>query len=197
MVLIGVYGGSGTGKSTATEMINKKLKNSFKINVDQFMHYYTDIRKDEIIDKLGLNKKDLELEYVLNYCGKSLDSVKKWIKVIEKDIEKEVLEVIKIQEGKVDAIIIDWAFLPLIPLFEQCDFTISINCDLNEKYNRLKKRLENSNKISKWDEENLLYRLKNSALDEFGYTATYKISNNGTLEDLEKNIDSILAENEI
>lgn len=91
-----------------------------------------------------------------------------------------------------DTIIVDWAFLPLISTFDTCDFTICINCNLETKIKRLTSRLDANNKLTKWPEDSLLSRIKNSALDEFGYKAKYAIQNSKTLNDLSKELNLVL-----
>ncbi len=195
MIIIGVYGGSGSGKTTVTKLLHNKIENSFVLDLDKFMHYYTNIHKNELINKLGLEKIDFELEYLLNYCTKSINSINIWVQTIEKDIKKEILnsiENIRNTENTVNAIIIDWVFLPLLnDLFLKIDYTICVKCDFDKRYIRLKKRLEQNGKLNNWKEQDLLNRLTYTALDEYGYSSTYTLTNNSSLEQLQNSIENL------
>ncbi len=193
MIIIGITGGSGAGKSTLTNIISKKINNSMVINVDEFMHKYLDIHKNEIIKALKLSNIN---DYWYNYIGTNFNDIKKWVRIIEKDIEWCINDKI-MNNAKTEVFIVDWAFLPLISFFDKCDLTISINCDLNIKLKRLSERLEKNNKLSKWHDDALLNRLKYTSLNELGYKTKYQINNDGTIDDLNKKINDILFNMEI
>lgn len=188
MMLIGVTGGSGSGKSTATNLLKKKISDCITIKLDEYMRKYCNEHKEEIISKLNLNIGD---DHWSTHLVNNYDDIKKWVGIIENDIEKSVREIISENKNSTKTIILDWAFLSLLPIYKECDFTILIKCDLNTKLDRLTKRLEENSKLEKWNHA-LEERLKNTALDEFGHSATYVVSNNGTLNDLQNNVDGIL-----
>lgn len=188
MILIGVTGGSGSGKSTVTNFLKEKIPDCITINLDEYMRIYCNEHKEEIISKLDLN---IGKEHWSTYLVNNYEDIKKWVNIIEKDVEKDIRKIILENEKSFKVIILDWAFLSLLPIYDECDFSILVKCDLNTKLDRLKKRLEKNDKLEKWSHV-LLDRLKNTALDEFGHSATYVVSNDGTLEDLENNIDNIL-----
>ena len=188
MILIGITGGSGTGKSTATKMLKQKISNCKIINLDEYMRRYCNEHREDIISKLDLN---IGNDHWSTHLVKKYEDIKKWVSIIEKDIETCVRNIILENNNSVQTIILDWAFLSLLPIYNECDFTILVKCDLDTKLNRLTKRLEENSKLDKWNHA-LIERLRNTALDEFGHTATHIISNNGTLNDLENNIHNIL-----
>ena len=189
MMIIGVTGGSGTGKSTVTSLLKEKLCDCVTINFDEYMRKYCNEHREEIISKLNL---EIGGEHWSTHLVNNYEDIEKWVGIIENDIEKSVRNIISENKNVANVIILDWAFLPLLPIYNECDFSIMVNCDLDIKLNRLIKRLEKNSKLDKWNEV-LLERLKNTALDEFGHFATYIVSNNGTLDDLEHGIDCILS----
>ena len=189
MMLIGVTGGSGSGKSTVTNMLKEKISNCMTINLDEYMRKYCNEHRKEIISRLNLNFEDNHWStgLVNNY-----EDIKNWVSIIENDIEKSIRNIILENQDSEKIIILDWAFLSLLPIYNECDFSILVKCDLHTKLDRLTERLEKNNKLEKWNYV-LLDRLKNTALDEYGHSATYIISNNGTLNELDKNINGILS----
>ena len=189
MMLIGVTGGSGTGKSTVTDLLKEKICDCITINLDEYMRKYCNEHKDEIISKLNLDigNRHWSTNLVNNY-----EDIKKWVGIIEKDMEKSIKNIIFENKNLSKVMILDWAFLSLLPIYKECNISIMVNCDLDIKLSRLTKRLEKNSKLDKWNHA-LLDRLKNTALDNFGHSATYFIYNNGSLEDLRDKVDSILA----
>lgn len=194
MKIIGVFGGSGSGKTTATEMLHRKIDNSVVLAMDVFMHKHWNEHKKEILDAIKIEEKENIWWY--NYIMQNKDNVKKAINIIKPYMEKDLQRLIK-ENQKYDAIIIDWVFLPLISSFDNCDFTISINCNLETKIKRLSSRLDANNKLQKWPEDSLVARIKNSSLNEWGYFSKYSIENTGTLKELSDNINMILSKEHI
>lgn len=194
MKIIGIFGGSGSGKTTVTQMLHKKTNNSIILALDAFMHKHFDEHKQEILDRL--NVKEDENIWWYNYILSSIDNAKKAINIIEPYIEEDIAKCI-IENKKYDLIIIDWAFLPLISTFTNCDFAISISSDLDTKINRLSARLDANNKLQKWPKSALIERINNTSLNQFGYKAKYDIKNSGTLEELSNNLNKILLKENI
>lgn len=188
-MLIGVTGGSGSGKSTVTNFLKEKIPNCIAINLDEFMRKHCNEHREEIISKLDLN---IGNDHWSTHLVNNYEDIKKWVGIIEKDIEKSIRKIILENKENDKNIILDWAFLSLLPIYDECGFSVLVKCDLNTKLERLTERLEKHSKLDKWNHV-LTQRLKNTALDEFGHSATYIISNNGTLEELEQNIDGILG----
>lgn len=187
-MIIGIIGGSGAGKSTLTKELSKKIENSMVINVDDFMHKYLDVHKNEIIDALNLHNIS---DYWYNYLGINFDYIKTWVKIIENDIEVSIEQKMK-DNPTINTFIVDWAFLPLLDFFNKCDYTISISCNLEVKLNRLKLRLAENEKLERWHDDALMNRLKLTSLNDLGYQAMYQIDNSGTLDDLNCHIEKTL-----
>ncbi len=190
MKIIGVFGGSGCGKTTATKMLERKIDNSVVFALDAFMHKHWDEHKKEILDTLNVEESGDVWWY--NYIMQNIENVKNAVNIIRPEIERD-LEKFIMEKHEYDTIIIDWVFLPLISAFDTCDFTISISCDLETKIKRLSNRLDANNKLAKWPKDSLLSRIKNSSLNELGYKAKYNIQNTETLNDLSNNLNAILA----
>ena len=194
MSIIGIFGGSGSGKTTVTEMLHSKIDDSVVISVDPFMHKHFDENKDEILKQLDISYDENVWWY--NYIFQSIDNLKKTIDIIKPKIEADIAR--SIEENKCyNTIIIDWALLPLVSNFNNCDFAITVNADVEVKVQRLSARLNAYNKLQKWPGSTLLERINNSSLDEFGYKGKYFINNSGSLEQLGNSIDSILSKENI
>ena len=194
MKIIGIYGGSGTGKTTATKMLHKKIDNSLIISLDPYMKKYWEKYKKEILNTLNVKENVDKMWH--KYIVSSIDNVKKTMNIIESDMEKDI-KISIMEHQECDVIIIDWAFLPLIPSFSNCDFCISINSDLEIRVKRLCARLEANSRLQNWTKDALLDRLNKSDLQKLGYTSKYSIQNNGTLEELSHNLNEILQNEHI
>lgn len=189
--IIGIFGGSGSGKTTATKILNEKIKNSTVLFLDPFMHQHWEEHKKEILD--ALNVKEDKNIWWRNYITKSAETIKQSIDFINLEIEQDIKNFIS-ENQKHDIIIIDWAFIPYISLFNDCDFTICIDADPETKINRLSSRLEDNNRLQKWPKEALLGRINNTTLNKFGYNAKYNIENDGTIEDLRCKLYKIIKD---
>lgn len=191
MKLIGVFGGSGSGKSTVTRLLNENLYNSLVINIDTYMRQYMIENKEKLISKMNYKIKD---KYWTTYFFQDYKEITQWVNMIEPHMQTVLEKIISENENYVDFIILDWMFLPIIPLWNKCDFSICVKCDENIKLNRLIKRLEKENRLEKW-KDSLLNRMHSTSLDEFGHMANYTIFNNGTPEDLQYSVISVLKAN--
>lgn len=91
MKIIGVFGGSGSGKTTATNLLQKKLNNSVVFAMDAFMHKHWDEHKKEILEKLNVEENENVWWY--NYIIQSLDNIKKSIEIIKLEIEYDLQKI--------------------------------------------------------------------------------------------------------
>lgn len=189
MVLIGIAGGSGCGKSTVANLLRERIYNSTIINLDDYMRKYWEQYKEEIISRIDFNTEN---EHWHTELIKHKDNVKKWTSIIGKDIEKCIrIRISKIND-KEKIVILDWAFLPLIPIYNECNVSILVKCDLETRLDRLTNKIKTKGSMSKWNQNTIINRLKNTYFEEFDQLSNYIISNNGTLEELEYNVDSVL-----
>ena len=192
--VIGIFGGSGSGKTTTSKLLNKKINNAIMLVLDPFMHKHWEEHKKEILS--SINMKEDNTIWRRTCITKTPESMKTAISFINTEIEEDVKKSI-IENNKSDYIIIDWAFIPYTSIYNECDITICLDTDFNIKLNRLSSKLEKNNCLEKWPKEALFGRITNTALNEFGYSAKYTINNNGTMADLENEINKILETEKI
>lgn len=189
MKIIGVYGGSGSGKSTTTKLLHEKIDNSAIIDMDTFMHKNYNKHKEEILRALNVSEEPGVWWY--NYLSVNFETKKVAIEIIKEDMEIDFKRAI-MENSMYDTCIADWAFLPLLGIMSNCDFTIAVSTEYDTKYRRLYERLIQEGKTDHWPRSAFVNRLRNSTLDEFGYKPNYCLHNNGSLQDLSNGIDEIL-----
>lgn len=175
MKLIGVYGGSGAGKSTTSKLLNQLIDNSVIIPLDPFMHQYIGEHTDTLCQKLGINERP---KHFLTYMAQKTGSNKFWVDEIKEDIEKDTWDIIDCYPDE-DYIILDWAFLAYSNLFNECDYTILVKGEEELKYRRLRARLEKDGQSNRWGEQELRVRIQNSEIDCQGPTPDYTLFNDG------------------
>lgn len=190
MVVIGITGGSGCGKSTISEIISSKFEKCKIVHFDKIHTQVDERHKDEIIKALGIDEKN---EYWVKCIHKSLDNMKKSIIITKDDLTYEIQKIINESKDDYDILIIDWFLFPLIEFYDNCDITITIKAKMENKYDRLKKRLIEAGEWEFWkNEEDFNNRLTLSCLDGIDYHSDYVISNDGTTEELEDAADLII-----
>lgn len=198
MKIIGVFGGSGTGKSTTSKMISTKIKNSIIINVDKYMHEEFDNQRELILDVLKIQGTDRN-KYICNHTVQSLEVNKIAIGIMEEKVYSKVLNEINLIEDKYDYIIMDWYAIPLTRLYNICDYTVCVYADYDKRLNRLTNRLKDVNIYGHGDRSYWSYeqdaiekRVKITALDDYGYKADFLIENNSNIVDMEAKVDNIV-----
>ena len=181
MEIIGIMGGSGSGKSTVSDIIKNIYGNRCTIvRIDDFMHEYTRVRQEELASRLGIPSDD---GLILNHLSSSIDRIKYWISTIGPDVDAAVNDSIQQLASSYDVIILDWAFLPLLKsLFDRCSITIRVSCDYDLKMNRLRARLSEHNKSERWDDRALDLRIRNSDLEGYQYRTDLFVENSGEIE---------------
>lgn len=189
MVIIGVSGGSGCGKSTISEIFYSKIDNSDVIHIDDYMNVYLEEYKNEIIEELGVN---IDGDYWRNYIFNSFNDVLKWGGILSNKIEMDIRKYITESNAKV--FIIDSFMLPLLPIYKNCNFTISVSCSHEVELKRLKDRLDKiEGRIALWKEDALVKSIKYTTFTNFGYQETYNINNNQSISELKKQVNKILS----
>ena len=185
--IIGVTGGSSSGKSTVSEILNRNLDDSKIIMVDKYMIKYLDVYKKQIIEKLNI---PINGRHWCNYIYNSYSDVQAWVNILKKDIEKVINDEITNCESK--NIIIDSFMLPLLGVFKKCDITISVSSNIDYKLPRLKNRLTENGRIDLFNNKSLKNRLNYTAFDK-KYAFDYKIFNNSTKEKLTEEVNNIVS----
>ena len=188
-MVIGIYGKSGSGKSTACQYLLSK--GFFVIDCDKVGH---DIlksgkegynkEKEHFCDVIDENTKEIDRKKL----GKAVFSDKDKLKMLNSItlplIEKEVFALMEKEKEK--DIIIDGAHLYNSPaIMGKCDFFILVKSD------NCIQRIVDRDKLLKEDaKKRLLSQKEPDVADEI-------IINNSTLEDFYKQIDNIITERKI
>lgn len=198
MNIIGIFGGSGTGKSTTSKMINEKIKKSIIINVDPYMHEQFDNKKEKILDALNIQGIDRN-KYICNHTVQSIEINKIAIGIMEEEVCLNVMKEIDLYKNSYDYIIIDWYAIPLTKLYNICNYTVCVYADYDKRLSRLTSRLKDVNTYGYGDRSYWSYepdavekRVKITALNDYGYKANYMIENNSNIDYLEKQVIDVV-----
>lgn len=196
-MIIGVYGGSGCGKSTISRNLAERLPNSLLINGDIFMHARSKELEEKILDNINVVKDENVFSY--NYYLDSFENVKIWVKTIEDKVIEDIQQEIHRKGQNKDYIIVDWVFLPLCQWSKECDEMICVTANYELKYNRLANRLKDTSIYNEGDRSFWSYkegiiekRLEYTALNEWGFRSTINICNDGDIDELYKNIQLLI-----
>ena len=184
---IGISGGSSSGKSTVVKYFDKTINNSKVISVDKYMIKYLDVYKKDIIDILKI--KD-DGRHWCNYIYNNYDDVKKWINIIKPDIEKCITK--EINKSCADIIIVDSFMLPLLDIFDKCDYKIIVKSKMSKKLPRAKLRITEENRIHLFDDKAIKNRLKYTAFEEYDDKYNYLIYNDDTIDKLKIECDDVI-----
>lgn len=198
MNIIGIFGASGAGKSTVSKIFEKHLPNSLLISGDIFMMDQMQALDKEIFEKLNTVKE--KGVFSSNYFFQTFESQKTVFYVIEKPVTELIKEKIKNEGQGKDYIIIDWLFLPMCNLYEECDTTICVTATNELKIERLTNRLRTetihkigSNLLPRYKKGIIENRVKFTALNEYGYQSQYEIENNSSQGQLEAKVKKIIS----
>lgn len=145
MYVIGVTGYSGTGKSTAAKIISEKFEKAKYINCDDWMHLIPTQFKDLMIEKFGKDKVDLGKSAgdLLGIIFKDTERGSAFFKEIMPWMNKQLSDSIdKAQEDGFETVICDWALLPALDIWKQCDSRVKVDSPTQEE--RYEKLLERS-----------------------------------------------------
>ena len=142
MILVGITGKSGSGKSYFAQKLAESIEKSSVISID---HIFSGLMNngqvmDRIVKEYGqsiLKNGEIDLDIILN--NKEIFS--KIYEIIGKDIEAEVDKELKEREKKGEkACIMEWWGLPNTDLINQCDCSIYMQANSTERLTALKKR---------------------------------------------------------
>lgn len=196
-MIIGIYGGSGCGKSTISRNLAERLPNSLLINGDIFMHARSRELEKKILENINTVKEENVFSY--NYYLDTFENVKMWVKTIEDKVIGDIQQEIHKKGQDKDYIIVDWVFLPLCNWSKECDEMICVTSNYNLKYKRLTNRLKDKSIYNEGDRSFWSYkdgiiekRLEYTALNEWGFNSTINICNDGGIDELYKNIELLI-----
>ena len=142
MILVGITGKSGSGKSYFSKKLAESIEKSSVISIDNIFSRL--MNNGQVIDRIVkdygqrvLKDGEIDLDVILN--DKEIFS--KIYEIIGKDIESEVgREIRKIKKNGDKACIMEWWGLPNTDLINQCDCSIFIQADSKERLTALKNR---------------------------------------------------------
>ena len=173
-MIIGITGKSGSGKSYASEILAKNL-NLKHIDIDKISHEvlsYPETIKflkkefgDLVFDNNNLNRKKLG-KIVFN------DKIKleKLNKFCQKLIEEKLDEIVQNNKN----LILDYALLPLLKNFNDCDIKILLTADFETRLSRVQTRenitkeyfLSRDNSVLNYDKNIFDYVLNNAKIED-------------------------------
>lgn len=197
MVIVGISGGSGAGKSTVSRGLAKYLPNAVFIDVDPYFREATEKLRPEVFRRMKVEQKDGVLDQ--NYYFDSLKNMMIWIDVIKDYVSNRIEEVVAKLGADKEYVIVDWCYLPMCDFFYKCDYTICVNADYETRYKRLANRmskvksysLESGPSFYEYQPKAFANRVKYSAIDEYGYLSKYQIKNDKDMESLNKSVKLI------
>lgn len=189
-MIIGITGGSGSGKSTVAEFLLNNT-NTYIIESDEV--FYNLLKKDSFnkkIKKLIPEEMHEKMDYLTieNYVQKDKETYKKYHNIIKQQIEDTIIKNIDSQENDFK-IIVDTFLFERKKIREKCDYIISV---ITPEWQRIQRLMARDN-ISVEDAAQRVNIQKD--LNYYLLNSDYTLSNsmNG-MEDLEENIISTLEQ---
>jgi dephospho-CoA kinase len=182
-IKIGIFGKSGSGKSTVLEEFNKLGYTT--ISADKIVHdlYLKDEVKDLIIKQFNLNKNEDFISSLRSYLSSHKDDIKKINKIIHPLVRKQINK-----EMNEDTKELVFAEVPL--LFEagmEYDFDFLIAIDVNEEIQL--ERLLKRNRATALDIKKIN---SYSKFEKNKEKADFVINNNHGLSNLKSQIKQII-----
>ncbi len=142
LMLIGIVGLQGSGKSTLSKMIMKEVKNVAYLDIDNISHSVLELDKckKEIIDTFGDVVTDDKIDRIKlgNIVFKSKEKMDKLTLCTWKYMEELIDEFIKKNSDK--TIILDWILLQNCKFLNMCDIKILLDTPYEIRKERVLKR---------------------------------------------------------
>lgn len=143
MKIIGITGKSGSGKSTLTELLAKEIKCN-SVNIDKVGHKATsdpkiskklcDIFGNEILGKDG----NIDRKKLGNIVFSSKEKMDILTNITWDYMQMIMDEILGKETG--EAIILEWALLPISKYWEKCNLKILMKSDDTERKNKVMER---------------------------------------------------------
>ena len=141
MITFGLTGFSGTGKSTLSRQMQKKIPNSRYLDGDIYM-YGTLTHFTELTEKMwgdSIYKPNGDLSFTCVTTGgekgrKFMENVSPWI---SEQIENEIK---KAESDGIDCLIIDWTALSSLYVWKKLDVKVHVVSDECKRHEMLSKR---------------------------------------------------------
>ncbi|MCX5805322.1 MAG: dephospho-CoA kinase [Proteobacteria bacterium] len=190
MILIGITGVVGSGKTTVSGMLRKK--GIEVIDLDKTAKEVAereDVRND-IKEALGghcITKDNIAVEKIRELVFKDKEKLKKLENIIHPKVGEQMYSKIKKLEKKgVKAIVIDAPLLFEKGLNKELNKIVVVSTDAVKTKERLKRRGMDEDDIDKRTAIQIPLKEKEAMAD-------LVIHNNGTVEELEKEVDNLLS----
>jgi dephospho-CoA kinase len=190
MILIGITGVVGSGKTTVSGMLRKK--GIEVIDLDKTAKEVAereDVRND-IKKALGghcITKDSIAVEKIRELVFKDKEKLKKLENIIHPKVGEQMYSKIKkLEEKGVKAIVIDAPLLFEKGLNKELNKTVVVSTDALKTKERLKRRGMDEDDIDKRTAIQIPLKEKEAMAD-------LVIHNNGTVEELEKEVDNLLS----
>jgi dephospho-CoA kinase len=189
MILIGITGIIGSGKTTASSMLKKE---GFEVvDLDRIARevlFLEDVQ-DEIKNVFGegyVSGGQVDIEKMRNTVFKDSSSIKKLEQIVHPKVrEKLFSRAEQVEKSGSKSVIIDGPLLFETGLYKQLDKIVVVSAKLEALIQRLKNR--------GMDEEDVKRRMVfQIPLDEKEKMADHVVYNNGTIEDIKKEIAILL-----
>jgi dephospho-CoA kinase len=177
--IIGLVGELASGK----DVTKKYLQDNYGASCHRFSTILRDVLGRLYLPIVRENLQDLST-ILRGRFGEDLLA-----KIIAEDVKNDPHEIIVVDGIRRDA---DMAYLKTLPGF----VLLSLEVEPKTRYERLIKRQENADDASKTYEQFLADGQKETELEipHVMASANYKINNNGTLEELYRQIENIIIE---
>ncbi len=191
MIILGITGGSGSGKTTVSQMLSKNGVDMIDCDlVARKIVEPGEMALTEIKDFFGSEyiKPDgsLDRKKLAALVFSSSEKLEKLNEITHKYVEKYIN--LYIANSKSDIIGIDAAALIESGIYKKCDFLLSVLADKNVRIERIMKR----DSLFKAD---ALMRINAQKCDEFYIEKSdYIVYNNGNIDEINNRILEILNE---
>lgn len=158
MILVGITGKSGSGKSYFARKLAESIENSSVISIDDV--FFRLMNNGQVIDRIVkeygqsvLKKGEIDLDIILH----NKEMFSKIYAIIENDLESEIARELKEKEQNGEkACIVEWWGIPNTDLINQCDYSIYIQANSKERLKFLKNRETYMTQESMEERHNLL-----------------------------------------
>lgn len=189
MLIIGITGGSGCGKTTVSDMFRKS--GIEVIDCDDLAHRVTEPGEPALAELAEVFGKDILLD---NGCldrkklGKIVFSEQKKLKLLNAVVHKYIIHEIKhiIENAAEDIIAIDGAVLIESGVSELCDYMLSVLAEREVRIERICRR----DNITR---QTALNRIGSQSTDAYYIShSDYVIHNNGDIDKLTADVNNII-----